>query len=174
MPSKQNTKEIQIIIESLSPNERKVIPFLKEKNLDKINEKTNLDKVSILRALEFLSNKNLIKIKQVKQQKIELGINGILYLKQGLPERRLINLIEQKNSISIEEAKKNSNLNDNEFKAALGVLRKKALINLINGNIICIGKRREISEKTLEEKFLESFPKNFNELKPEEKYALEN
>ena len=78
---KQN---IQKIIESLSPNEIKIIPFLKQGNLDKIHKESNLDKVVILRALEFLSNKNLLKISSKEQKTIELGLNGLLYVKKGL------------------------------------------------------------------------------------------
>jgi len=162
------------IIESLSPNERAIIPYLKEKTPENISKKTDLDKTSILRALEFLSNKQILTLKAKQEKIIELGINGLRYVKEGLPERKLINLIAEKNSLPLQEAKKQSKLNDNEFKAALGALKKKALINLINKNIILSGKKQEITEKTLEEKFLESLPKNLNQLQPEEKFAFES
>lgn len=166
-------QNMQKIIESLSPNERKIIPFLNEKTMESIHKKSGLDKTSILRALEFLSNKNLIKI-TIKQEKIiELGINGLIYIKHGLPERRLINLVSQKHSLSIAEAKKQSGLNDNEFKASLGALKKKALINLINGNLVLAGRKENVADKSLEEKFLESLPKKLDSLLPEEKFALE-
>ncbi|MBT4135485.1 phenylalanine--tRNA ligase subunit alpha [archaeon] len=170
----KETKDMTKLIESLSPNERKIIPFLNEKNLDNLREKTNLESTAIVRALEFLSNKDLIKTSSTSEKIIEPEINGLLYLNQGLPERRLINILVDKKSLSIGDAKKESKLNDNEFKVALGVLKKKALINLINGNIILEGKVEEITEKTLEEKFLETLPKKPEELEPEEKYALEN
>ena len=173
MPKKKEDN-IKRIIESLSLNERKIIPFLKEENPDIISEKSGLDKTSVLRSLEFLSNKNLVIIKPESEKIIELGINGILYSKKGLPERRLMNLISENKSISIKDAKSKSGLNENEFKASLGVLKKKALINLINKNIILIGSKEEISKKSLEEKFLEILPKKLNELSPEEKFAYEN
>ena len=53
-------KDITKIVESLSPNERTIIPFLNEDNIDEIDKKTELGKTAILRALEFLSNKNII------------------------------------------------------------------------------------------------------------------
>ncbi len=168
------SEDIQKLLDSLSPNERKIISFLKEGELEKIKGKTDLDETSILRALEFLSNKNIVTIKIEEFKIIDLDINGILYLKQGLPERRLMNLLARKNSVSLKEAKEQSGLNDNEFKAALGALRKKALINLVNENIMLIGKKEEITEKTLEERFLESLPKKFDELKPEEQYSFNN
>lgn len=174
MPQKEQNPETQKLIESLSPNERKILPFLKEGSMEEISEKSGLDKTSTLRSLEFLSNKGLIKINTKENRVIELGINGIFYVKQGLPERKLANVISEKNSIPLDEAKKLSKLNDNEFKVAIGTLKKKALINLVNKNIILIGRKEEISKKTLEENFLETLPRGIEGLKPEEKYALEN
>ncbi len=173
MPQKQE-KNIQKVIESLSPNERTIIPYLNEKTLSNIDKQTNLEKTAILRALEFLSNKNIVEIKQKQEKIIELGINGLRYKNKGLPERILINLIAKKTSIPLQQAKQDSRLNDNEFKAALGVLKNKALINLVNGTIIQQGNKKEIIEKTIEEKFLESLPKNLNTLQPQEKFAFEN
>jgi len=167
-------ENIQKTIESLSPNERAIIPYLNEKTLENIDKQIDIGKTAILRALEFLSNKQAVEIKQKQEKIIELGINGLRYKEKGLPERILINLIAEKTSVKLQEAKKQSNLNDNEFKAALGALKKKALINLINGNIILQGNKKEITEKTLEEKFLESLPKPLNQLEPEEKFAFEN
>ncbi|VVB78945.1 Phenylalanine--tRNA ligase alpha subunit [uncultured archaeon] len=166
--------EIKKIIESLSPNEVKLIPHLKEGNFEKLFEKTGMNKTAIVRSLEFLSNKGLIEIKTRKEQTVELGVNGLLYVKQGLPERKLSNLVSKKNSLTLAEAQKQSGLNENEFKASLGALKKRALISLVNGNIILSGKKEELVEKSLEERFLESLPKRLNDLKPEEKYALES
>jgi len=46
------------LIESLSPNERKILPFLQQ-DFDSVSAKSGLDKVSVLRALEFLNSKKL-------------------------------------------------------------------------------------------------------------------
>jgi len=166
-------QDIQNIIESLSPNEREIFPHLTELSLEKIFEKTKMNKAAILRSLEFLENKKLIELNYRQEKTIESGINGILYIKQGLPERRLANLIAEKNTISLQDAKKLSKLNDNEFQASLGALKKKAMINLLNGNII-LQNKTGIYDKTLEEKFLETLPRKLESLQPEEKYAFEN
>jgi phenylalanyl-tRNA synthetase alpha chain len=171
MPEKK--ENMQKIVESLSPSEKAIVPYLNEGTMQKVHEASKIDKTSILRALEFLSNKNIIKLSSDQEKIIELGINGLLYVKQGLPERRLARIISQKNSISISDAKKQSKLNPNEFTAALGVLKKKALINLINGNIMLQGRKEELTKTTLEETFLHSLPKKFEELQPEEKFAFE-
>ena len=83
------------IKDSLSPNERKILPYLTEKTLDDISKKAKLDNTSTLRALEFLSNKGIVILGKKEDKIVELGLNGILYLKKGLPERNLINLISK-------------------------------------------------------------------------------
>lgn len=166
--------EIQGIAESLSPNERAVIPHLKEKSVDKIAEKTGLSKAAVLRSLEFLGNKGIIKMRFSSKKIVELGINGILYKQKGLPERRLISVIKEKKTISLKDAQTQSRLSDNEFRAALGALKKKALVNLVNGKIMLGGKIAEISKKTLEEHLLDELPIGFESLKPEQKFAVES
>jgi len=167
-------KEVKQILETLSPNERKILPYLEEKNFKKISNKSGLDRTSTLRALEFLSNKKIIKLSQETKKIIELDINGLLYIRKGLPERRLLNLLSEKKSLFLEESKKLSKLNDNEFKAALGALKKKALVNLVKGKILLQAKHDEITKKSLEEQLLEALPLEQDKLKDEQKFAFQN
>jgi phenylalanyl-tRNA synthetase alpha chain len=166
-------KELTQIIESLSPNERKVVHHLDKKDLDEIEDATELNKAAILRSLEFLSNKGLVDLKLTSTKVVELGVNGVLYKKKGLPERRLINLVKTKKSIALKDAKKQSGLTDNEFKAALGALKKKALLDLKNGKLIIQGNISEISKHSLEETLIQSLPIQFDKLEPEQKFAVD-
>ena len=50
------------LIESLSPNERKILSYLEEKNINEICKKSNLDKTSVIRALEYLQKKGVVKL----------------------------------------------------------------------------------------------------------------
>jgi len=161
------------IIESLSPNERKVLPYLNDE-ISEICKKTNLDKTSVLRTLDYLQNKKIINLVQEKKKIIEIGVNGALYRKKGLPERRLLNLLNEKRILSLNEAQKESSLSNEEFKAALGALKKKALIELKNQKIIFNAKKEEISKKSLEESFLESLPLEYHLLSPEQMFALKS
>jgi len=165
--------DIKNIIESLSPNERKILPYLRE-NLEEICKKTNLNKVSVTRALGYLENKGIVKLSSIKKKIVEIGINGALYKKKGLPERRLLNLLGEKRILSLQEAQKLSKLSNDEFKASLGALKKKALIEVKNGKIMFSGQKQEISKKGLEEIFLESLPIEYESLSPEQLYALKS
>lgn len=161
------------VIESLSPNERKIIPHLKEK-ISEICKKTNLDKVSVMRALEYLQNKNIVKLNVTRTKIIDLAVNGILYKKKGLPERRLMNVLNEKRILTFEEAQKLSEISNEEFKAALGALKRKALVEINNGKIIFNSNKEEIAKKSLEEMFLEKLPLEQDSLLPEQKLAYSN
>ena len=157
------------IIESLSPNERKVLPHLDEKDIGDICRKANLDKVSVTRALTYLQNKKILKLSYGNKRIIDVGINGALYRKKGLPERRLLHLLNERRIITPDDAKKESKLSDDELKASIGALKKKALIEIKNNKIILSGNKGEISKKTPEEIFLESLPLDYNLLSEEQK-----
>jgi phenylalanyl-tRNA synthetase alpha chain len=166
-------EDITPLIETLSPLEIKIIPYLNEQ-IEKIEDKTGLDNVSVLRALKFLENKEILKLKTAAKIVIELSTNGVYYKKNNLPERKLLILLEAQNHISLEEAKKASKLSDNEFKASLGVLKDKALITLSNGKISMNASKEELTKKFLEEQFLDILPIEKEKLTPEQLYAFEN
>ena len=62
----QNTQKI---IESLSPIERKVLPNISE-NLDDVIKNSQTDKVTVLRALDFLEKKDLLKTEEKNSKKV--------------------------------------------------------------------------------------------------------
>jgi len=165
--------EINKLTESLSINEKKILPHIEE-SINDICKKAALDKVSVLRALEYLQNKNVIKLLSKKEKVVEIGVNGALYRKKGLPERRLLHLLSDKRILKLQDAQKQSKLSNDEFKASLGALKKKALIELKNGKIVLNTNKQEISKKNLEELFIESLPLEYNKLSEEQLYALKS
>ena len=167
-------EETQKIIESLSPNERKILPHINEKTLRNICRKSNLDKVSALRALEYLQNKNLINLSYEKKKIIDLGVNGVIYKKKELPERKLLNFLAEKRMLQLNEAQQKSNLSKEEYKAALGALKKKAIIEIKNGKILLNSSKEEVSKKSLEEQLIEKVPIEKESLSPELNLALNN
>lgn len=160
------------LLDSLSPIERKVLPFI-DKSLDEIKKKSGLDETSVVRALKFLENKKIVTVVVEKKHIVDIGVNGAYYKKNHLPERRLLIFIEKNTLCSIEDAQKRAGLSENEFKAALGALKRKMLIEIVNGKMRLTGSHEEISKKFLEEKLLEMLPKDQEALTPEEAFALE-
>jgi phenylalanyl-tRNA synthetase alpha chain len=169
----EKNEEITKIIESLSQIERQIIPYLKEKDFNKIAKSSSMDKTSGLRALQFLSNKNIVKLKQKKTRMIDLGVNGVNYLKTGLPERKLLDLLyEDKKAMSIGDISKISKLSENEGMAAIGALKNKKMLEIKNSRIILTENSKKSCEKLPEEKFLEILPKNEEEINSEQKKIL--
>jgi len=174
---KQKTRlereKIEKITEQLSPLERKIVPYLLDKP-DSIAKKSGLDNVSVARALKFLQQKGILIMNSASKIMIELGVNGIYYKKNHLPERRLLMFLEINNHISLEECEKKCGLSENEFKVSLGALKGKALISLSNGRISLQAGGEEISKKFPEEKLLEMLPAEHEKLEPEMLFALNN
>jgi len=169
----EESKEINEIIEKLSPLEIKVIPFLNKK-VSEIIKKSGLDEVSVLRALRFLENREILKINSKEKKMVDLGTNGIYYKKNHLPERRLLSLLETDNHLPLDEARKLSKLSENEFKVSLGVLKGKALIELKDGKISLTASKAELIKSTFEEQLINSLPLEEVSLSPEQMHALDN
>ena len=166
----------QLIIESLSPIERKTIPVLSEdsQTVGEVTKKSDQDKTTTLRAIEYLKTKELVETDTKEKKVIDLGILGVNYLKKQLPERALLDKLSEKKSILIGEIKNVCNLNDNEAKIALGTLKRKALIEIKQGKIHLSAKSSEIAKKMLEELFLEKLPIDLEALEPQDKLAFQN
>ena len=170
--------EIEKIISTLHPLERKVLPILKEtRSFEKIAEKTRLQKVEVMRALQWLQNKKLIRINQKLQEQINLDENGLKYKKSGLPEKTFLESI--KNKTSLENISNKTNLSREEIGICLGVLRSKAAIEISKDDglqITITDTGKKLLQKGFpEEIFLKKdFPISTTELKNDEKLIFEN
>lgn len=143
--------------EYLSPNEMKILPWL-ENGLIDICRKSNLDKTSVLRALEYLDDKKVISLSFAEKRIVELGVNGALYKKKGLPERRLMQFLSEKRMALHKELKKESGLTEDEIKVSLGILKKNGLIKMERGRVIFSAEKKEVYKKTPQETFLDALP----------------
>ena len=168
------------IIESLHQLERKVLPALKDnKTLEELESALpQMKEVEIMRALQWLDNKKILKINTKAYEIISIDKVGKDVVKNGLPEKRMVNSI--KKDISIPELKKESGLTNEEFNVSLGILRRSSSITLDKGkiNLTKLGEKskkkksnEEVFLKLLSEKILkkgdltDSQLKLFNELK---------
>lgn len=166
----------KLIVESLSPMERNVLPKLSPEfsNVNEISTRAALDKTTTLRAIGFLKNKRLVETETNQKQVVILGILGINYFKKELPERTLLNKLAEKKSIPLGEIKNVCELNDNEAKSALGTLKKKALVEIKRGRLELNARPEEIKNKMIEEIFMEKLPVNLDEVQDLDKLALTN
>ncbi len=169
--------DLKKIVKSLHHLEREVLPVLdKYSSLKDIINITRLPEVKVMRALQWLQNKKLVKIKEDSREIINLDVNGKKYLKEGLPEKKLLESIRKK-ELSINQAKKEANLTGEELNIGLGALREKAAIFITKEKKIKIlDQGKNILEGGfLEERFLnKEFPVEVSELKDEEKLVFKN
>ncbi|MCG2825806.1 MAG: hypothetical protein L6265_04340, partial [Thermoplasmatales archaeon] len=80
----------------LSPNEKKVLIAVKDDCItpEKIAEKSGLEMVAVMSASSWLKSKGLAEIKEKISVFYSLDIDGKEYLKTGLPEKRILNKME--------------------------------------------------------------------------------
>ena len=165
--------ELKTLIQTLHPLERQVLPFLKEsKTLTSLIQKSNLKEVEVMRALQWLENKEILKLTKKTTEIISWDKNGEIYLKKGLPEKIFLNSINHKTTLK--DIKEKTDLSEEEINISLGILRKKLAITIEPPYIIITGEGKKLLEKeTLEEKFLKKLPLQTSQLTPEDKYAYE-
>ena len=166
----------KFIVESLSPIERNVLPNLSKDftDIESIAKASAMEKTPALRAVGFLKNKDLVEIETSEKDVVILGILGVNYFRKELPERTLLNKLMEKKVIPIGEIKNVCSLNDNEAKVALGVLKKKALVDIKKGRLEISAKPEEVVKKMPEEIFLEKLPMDVSDVVDLDKLSLAN
>jgi phenylalanyl-tRNA synthetase alpha chain len=168
--------EIQTLVDGLHPLERKVLPKLTNGiSLKGIVAITGLKEVEVMRALQWMDNKKLLEIKVELKEMIYLGENGKEYAQNGLPETRFLKDI--KKETSVDELREHLKLKREEVSICLGVLKKKALIDISKKNdklmvmITQLG-LDYLKKESLEEKFLKKLPMKDKDMNDEDKYAF--
>ncbi len=170
--------EIKKLAESLNPAERKVVKVLDNfKSLEEIMSVTNLKDVEVMRALQWLQNKNVVKIKEEQKELVFLDENGSKYLKYGLPERKFLEAIE--NQASISEIQKKTGISNEEIAISLGTLKSKAAIEISKGKDLAVSVtdhgKHLLKHGLPEEQFLKGdFPREVKTLNDQERFLLEN
>ncbi len=163
-----------MLLDSLHPLERKILPFIGEKlELKELAKKTGLKEVEAMRALQWLENRKLLKINSVSREVIHLDSNGEEYLKSGLPEKRFLDVLDKEMEYDV--LKKKTGLDDNEMVKCIGLLKGKYAISIIGKKIEPTSEREELLRKGFpEEEFLSKLPLELSSVSAEEKTILAN
>ncbi len=171
---------LQNLIDSLNPGERKVLPLLETtSDFNELVTKTKLKDIEVMRALQWLQNKKLIELKEELKEVVELDANGNIYLKQGLPEKKFLDAIKNK-PLTLEQIERKTNLNKTEIGISLGALKSKAAIEMQKEGaetLISITEngKKSLEKPSFEELFLKKkFPVEITSLKDEERFAFES
>ena len=172
---------MQDIIKKLHPLERKLLPFLEEGiTYSQLVEKSGMKDIEVMRALQWLSNKEIMKLDEAKEELVFLDKNGLEYTKNGLPEERFLSTISNSKFMTDDEIKKAASLSAQEFGISVGTLKKKVAITTEKKDSNFLIKRTTQGDKLMEKDSLEKvflsrqFPIQLSSLKPEEKFAFDN
>jgi phenylalanyl-tRNA synthetase alpha chain len=113
----------------LHPIEKQIIKSLKENSnqtSEKLAESTKLSIDQIRRGMEWLKLKGLAEIQETEKITLKLGKNGLDAIKNGLPERKIVNEVKQSPK-SFEEIR---NLLKSEFNAGIANAKKNNWIKI--------------------------------------------
>ncbi|MDP3916898.1 MAG: phenylalanine--tRNA ligase subunit alpha [Nanoarchaeota archaeon] len=123
-------KNLGLVIESLHPLERQVLKHIKNNaTANQIANLSGMKDVEVMRALQWLEEKNIIAMELKTAEIAEIDKNGESYLKEGFPEKRFLNVLVS-SPLTLNQIKENANLNEDELKFSLGFLKNKKYIQM--------------------------------------------
>ncbi len=128
----------------LPPRQYKIIKVLAESggrlSVNELAAKLSKKVSDLMRDLEELASRKLIKLTRRRAYSIKITELGIDYLEAGLPEERLFKVVKRlEGEVPISELRSVCGLENNEFAAAMGILRKFSLISVSKGVVKYIG-----------------------------------
>tara|TARA_B100000408_G_scaffold37634_1_gene28339 strand:+ start:732 stop:2249 length:1518 start_codon:yes stop_codon:yes gene_type:complete len=135
--------------------EKKVLKVLRSKNLadlEQIVNESDLTIDQIRRSIEWLKEKKLVDLEIKEEKTISLGKEGKKAKENGLPEKRLVDKLNNDEKIELEKLFARSDLEQDELSAALGYARAEKWITIFKeNNTIMIKKDNNIPKSKLEE-----------------------
>jgi phenylalanyl-tRNA synthetase alpha chain len=115
--------------------------------VDEVSRISGMSKDAVLKAVHLLQEKGFAEVEVVTQKKYKLSEEGEKYLREGLPEEKVVTAIE-KGRAKISELEKE--IGKEIVKIALGWLRRNNLISIKKGEIRLIGKAQFKEKEALE------------------------
>ena len=139
------SEDITKTINELHIYEKKLLKEL-EANPDatpeEIADNAGMDIKSVMSAAGSLASKNIIEVDKEVQETYSLTEDGIHYANQGLPERKILDVLAEKRQIRMKDLASETGIDKKEANIALGWLRRKDWAQIDKGvlNITDFGK----------------------------------
>ncbi len=130
----------------LPPRQYKIIKVLAESggrlSVDVLAGKLGKKVSDLMRDLEELASKKLVNVSRRKAYSIRVTNLGRKYLETGLPEEKLFEVIKSLGKeVPISELRSICGLENNEFAAAVGILRRFSVISVSGGVVKYTGNK---------------------------------
>jgi phenylalanyl-tRNA synthetase alpha chain len=170
--------DLDKLAQSLHPLERKVLPVLERNTIvSAICAATRLKDVEVVRALQWLENKKLVRIDTKTREVVILDKNGELYREHGLPERRFLKTLGER-ELTLVQLSTKAKLSRDELNVCLGLLRRKALVHITKDKGLKVKLSEQgktaLKKEFAEERFLKhAFPTELATLSSEEKAVVQ-
>ena len=129
---------LEKVIDELHVYEMKILKALEDKKgkatPEQISKIQNMDIKAVMSAADTLESKDIIKIHKEVKEVLSLSETGKQYAEYGLPERKILEALDQQ-SIRISDAAEKTGLESSEVNIAIGWLFKKKWATLDKGEI---------------------------------------
>ncbi|RIB35373.1 MAG: hypothetical protein BXU00_01245 [Candidatus Nanoclepta minutus] len=116
--------------------EYKVLKALTEewKSLSELSRDLGEEEYKVLRTLGFLNTKGLIDLREEVEKNYVLTDLGEKYLREGLPEKRILDILEREREIEIKDLEEKFDRDEVSF--SLGFLKRSGAIDIVGGKVI--------------------------------------
>ncbi|MCD6549809.1 phenylalanine--tRNA ligase subunit alpha [Candidatus Micrarchaeota archaeon] len=108
--------------------------YVDENDLMNALKDERLEETALKRALIYLENKGLVKIRRTKKVRYVITARGKSILEQGTPEERLFSWLKTNPDVRVADLS-DSGLNREEINVALGRLKKQGVLDIQGGRI---------------------------------------
>lgn len=149
---------LQNIIDELHIYEKRVLKGLEsldyESAPENIVKSQNMDIKAVMSAAGSLESKGLIEVQKDVDEIISLSDTGKKYAKEGLPERKILGVLDGERSIHMKDIGSKANLDSSEVKVAIGWLLKKKWAVLDKGNVKITEEGKDTVSKEYDDELL--------------------
>ncbi|WP_298521843.1 phenylalanine--tRNA ligase subunit alpha [uncultured Methanobrevibacter sp.] len=153
------SEDIKKTISELHIYEKKLLKELEanpEATPEEIAKNTGMDIKSVMSAAGSLASKDIIEMHKDVEEIYSLTDDGKEYAEKGLPERRILNALANKDRIHMKDLSTETGVDKKETNIAIGWLRRKNWANIDKGmvTITDFGKdfasKMDVDEETLD------------------------
>ena len=132
------SEDIKKTINELHIYEKKVLKELEanpQATPEEIAENADMDIKAVMSAAGSLASKDIIEVEKDVEEEISLSDAGRAYANNGLPERKILDVLVEKRSIHMKDLADASGLDKKEANIAIGWLRRKNWAQIDKGEV---------------------------------------
>ena len=163
------SEDIKKTISELHIYEKKLLKELEanpEATPEEIAENCDMNIKAVMSAAGSLASKDIIEVDKKVQETYSLTDDGLEYAEHGLPERRILNVLADKDQIEMKNLAEEAGIDKKEANIAIGWLRRKNWAQIEKGSVIITDFGKDfVSKIDVDEKALDYLKANVDGVK---------